>query len=663
MEKNKKLLESKWVDVVIILILMAITVAFRIPSFTLENYDEVLTDSYSDNESVPYFHDMDSYYYSTQVVRTVEENNLLECFNNPSPYSLNIKNTTTGDRYSFLPFLVGLIYKITIKITNVSLNKFIALIGPFLYSLCVIPAYIFVRRRTNRLGGITAGIIAGLNASYLVSTGFSAFDTDILLCFLPLAAITCFLEIIYAESTKKRILYAVLSFISYFLLAITWNSATVYFYLLLGTSGLIVLIKLIKCKFKFKELFKDNLVIFLLICAVMLIALTFIATGKIDISMITNIFTAVKENTYLQEGLYPDPGRFVAELNKLPLLGGGIKNVFNISQYGIINRTGGIAAYLLLIISIGIMIFQFFNKETDDKDKYLLLFLLLWVFAGFISLNMGSRFMKIFILPSLLIIGLSVGQLYGKTDEKHIKLLIATLTLSFIWLPYIGARTISLNQKPSANDALYETTEFIKANTNDNAIIASWWDYGYYYGYNGHRRVLSHGGTYNGRFYYFLSKALVTDNADLAKGIFRMLATSGLDASNLVDEYLNSPKKGCELLKRILPMSKEDAIKELKDVYYFSDEQVDSIINLTHKEMESELIVIISQDMLSKVGAINYYGNYDFTDNFEASNELDKNSMMSKLFYENEVEGFEHLTRITDITSSKGTNVWRAIYK
>lgn len=667
MKKIEKFFSGAWFGVLLVILIMCISLCVRIPSFTLSGYKDKNIEAYRDEEKTPYLHDMDSYYYSTFVKMGAETNNVFSILTATNPYNMPVKEAdkviTNSNNFMLLPFVSVLIYKLTGNIFNLSVNRFIALIGPILYVLAVIPAYIFVKRRTNRVGAITAGVIAGMNASFFVSTGFSAYDTDILLCVVPLLFLTLFAESFLAKTLKKGIIYAGLSGFAFLLLTLTWNAYFVYFYLVEGLCFLFLFIYLIKCKFKFRDFIKINEVKILLINILINILISFIVFGKIDLSIFSLIFSLFKgTGTVYQESGYPDPGRFVSELGSLPLFSGDIKSICNITKLGFINRCGGIFSFLLFIAAYIKMFVELFDKKLDLKNKLLLIMLLIWVTGGIVSISMGSRFMKIFIIPALLMIGLSIGQLYKIIKQMKIGYFFILTAFIVIWLPYFETMRLAEAQSPSANDALHETTNYLRENTDENAVIASWWDYGYYYGYDGQRSVLSHGGTFSGRFYYFLSKALVTENIELTKGIFRMIASSGLEASYLIDEYMESPKKGCDVLKRILALDKEEAEKVLKEDYYFTDKQVDKLLSLTHTIPDKDVILIISEDMISKIGAINYYGNYNFVPEYEYSTELNKNCMMSKLYYEDEYEGLEHLTRIEDVTHSRSTNIWKIIY-
>ncbi len=60
------------------------------------------------------------------------------------------------------------------------------------------------------------------------------------------------------------------------------------------------------------------------------------------------------------------------------------------------------------------------------------------------------------------------------------------------------------------NDAWYKAIEFIKSNTSEDALIVSWWDYGYWITVNTGRATLADGATLNGTQIKLLAKILTS---------------------------------------------------------------------------------------------------------------------------------------------------------
>lgn len=642
-------INKKYMDIIIISILLIISIGSRFFTFTLMDKEEN-KDAYRDQEGIPYFHDMDSYYYSSLVKISLKKDNPFELFRTKNPYRYVYDEhkfqDIPSDRFVLLPFIVGILYRFISIFNSISINKFIAIITPILYSLAVIPAYIYVKKKTNVFGGISAGVITGLNASFMYYTGVSSFDTDVLLFLLPLVFIITFIESI---TNRKKVFYSILSYIFLILLLYTWNTSVVYVLLCLAIGAIILLIDVIKNRFNIKKIFKKDKV--LIINVVVYILIYILLIGNIDIKVLIGAANSIGTSS-----AYPSAGLFVCELSKISILQNGIGGLFEITSDGIINRCGGIFACILVCYILFMMIYELLR--TKSKNKVLIIALLVWFISTFISVFYGVRFFKLFIIPLMLVISLGIGNIYNrfKVDKK---IIVFAITLTIL-LPYIQGFIVAMKQTPSANDVLYDASNWINNNTSDDAIIASWWDNGYYYEYKAERKVLSDGGTYNGRYYYFCSKALISTDINLTKAIFNMLASSGLEASYKMDEYFKDEKTGSMVLLEILTTDKENAINILRDKYNMDENKINEIINLTHKKIDNELLLVISSDMLKIMNAITYYGEYDFVNKentgFYAVN---VNSVIYNLASSNEYEGITHLKYFYNDDIEEGVNIWK----
>lgn len=71
------------------------------------------------------------------------------------------------------------------------------------------------------------------------------------------------------------------------------------------------------------------------------------------------------------------------------------------------------------------------------------------------------------------------------------------------------------------NDAWYETLEFIRNSTSENALFVTWWDYGYWITVNTGRATLADGATFNGSQISLLAKVLTSFDENEVLDILR----------------------------------------------------------------------------------------------------------------------------------------------
>ena len=597
----------------------------HLPSYHYNKVEKNLIKEYRDENGDTYLHDMDSYYYARKAKEM--SNNKIRLTEPSDKFRGYISKDGIGSTALAFPAIVSVIWKVvSFLFKNVPFMRFIHLIGPILSALACIPAYIFVRKRTNILGGLVAGFTAAISPAFFDDNGFGCFDTDLLLYILPLVFMCAFIEALQEEKLKKQIIWISLSSFTYILLSYTWGPHIIYYYLAAGLSFIFILITLIKEKFNFKNSIKLSEFRASVVTIIILTIITLLIDKKIDLLILGYLINLIRRKQIFLSDAYPDPGLYITELA-------------SISPIAIIHLLGGI---FIVLSSVATLIYLFkqgikyFKERKDDNKNYYILFIVLttWILGGLVCLTSGSRFTKIIVIPTSLLVGIGMSVVHKFFSKKNLgKLAIFVIIVCIFIIPGFSAINLSKSQAPSSNDALNEVSDWIKNNTSKDSIIISWWDYGYYYEYKAERKTLADGGTFNGRYYYWLGNIFLTEDEALSAGITKMLAYSGIEASILADKYVGDSKKGCEMIKEILVLNKEKATKLLQDKYHLKDKQINRLLKYSHHDLDNEIIVVVTRDMLLKVGTISYYANYDFTAKNNEVNHVDSKTMMYKFYY------------------------------
>ena len=320
--------------------------------------------------------------------------------------------------------------------------------------------------------------------------------------------------------------------------------------------------------------------------------------------------------------------------------------------------------------------FSIDNEASEAKRlnlMYAVLFIV-WVVITAIAASRGSRFITTIVLPFGLLAGIFVGYAtdYVKTKLDNDKLLMAVILVAgflaayplaavtipvfgvilFLLIAIVGGITVyrlkssrsastkvpikkyvaivaialalitptvcgayqTANQVvPGTSDPMWDSMLWINENTPNNTVIASWWDFGYLFEIAADRQVVFDGGTQTGNSRAFwLGQAMTTDNMDLSAGIFRMLGTTGENATNTLTEYTGSAGKAIDILIDILPKTAGDAKNTLINTYGLTTEQANTIIPLTHPDNPRSVVFVASSDMLQKAGWWTYFGAWDF---------------------------------------------------
>ncbi|MGB9936722.1 MAG: STT3 domain-containing protein [Methanobacterium sp.] len=655
---NAKETLFKLKPLIIIFLLFLAVFLIRMDAMSISGVPHDYKSYFEDQNGLPYFSEMDSYYNYRMTQDYLEHGYLGD----------TIINGTSWDLHSYYPlgrsaeypplivYITAFTYKLVNSFANMPLNEVCIWLAPFVSSLAVIPAYIFVRRLTNDYGGITAGTLVGLAPWYFSHTFAGFFDTDMFAMLFPILIVGFFIVGVLATNIKIRLIYIVLSAISVLFYSMAWQEWWYMFYLVIGTGIIYLLISNYLLKMEtikpFKEYsgkfkwFQDQPVLFSL---VVFTVASFLLVGILmGFSEFTGIFSSISQATQLQSSVqgtsYPNVYTSVGEMQPPKL-------------DKVVNGVGGILPFIMGIIIIPFLLWKL-NQDTGDKEieapkrkskprrnskriakvveekrnmgidpqiienkkNYLLYIILftLWLLGLGYLLTKGQRFIENFSVPIVLCAGILMGLLvpYFKKyikDTRYSTLAILFVVAVVAYSPVSTAYTFSNTQiVPSADDSMYELLTWIKYNTPQNTVLTSWWDFGHMFTAVADRPVTFDGGSQNTPRAYWVGKALLTNNENLSAGILRMLTSSGDQGILTLENYTKDTGKSVEILNKILPVDKQAAQNVLTKDYNLTPDQAQNVLKYTHPVNSVPHKLILSADMIIKAGVWSCFGNWDF---------------------------------------------------
>ena len=213
---NSKELLTKYRPLIIIIILFLFVFAIRAEAAGIGGVPDQMKSYYQDQNGLPYFSEMDSYYNFRMTQDYLNHGYLGDTIKNGTEWDLH-SSFPPGQSAEYPPLIVyvtAFTYKFVNLFKHIPLNAVALWIAPFIASLAVIPAYLLIRRITNDYGGITAALLVALAPAYFAHTFSGFFDTDMFNMLMPLLVISFFILSILAKDIKNRTIFAVLSAIS-----------------------------------------------------------------------------------------------------------------------------------------------------------------------------------------------------------------------------------------------------------------------------------------------------------------------------------------------------------------------------------------------------------------------------------------------------------------
>ncbi len=663
---SAKELLSKFKPLIIIILLFSLVFFIRAEAVSINGVPDQKS-FYQDQNGLPYFSEMDSYYNFRLTQDLIDHGYLGDTKINGTQWDLH-SSFPQGKNAEYPPliaYLTALFYKFVNLFAQVPLTTVSFWTGAFISSLAVIPAYLFVRRITNDYGGITAGLLIGLAPSYFAHTFAGFFDTDMFNILFPILVIWFFSESILAKDMRNKTIFAVLSAFSMLLFSLAWQGWWYVFYLVIATVVVYLLVSKYLFNIKNTNLPENNMgkfggkfgwfsdkpeIFSLSLFIVLSLVLIGISLGVMGLfSALTEAINVNQLQAAVQATSYPNVYISVSEL-QIP------------SIPEIIQGVGGYAPFFFGFFGVFALIWKLKpaseNKEKkvkktrkprrrgrsqrrkveesateadkkivipdmiSEKGKYIFYSVLfsLWILMIAYFLTKGVRFIEPFSIPIGLSAGIFVGFLFGYVKDHVANQSYRTIAMAIVIIvvasaPVISAYSISNSVVPGTDDSMVSSMLWIKNNTSNNTVITSWWDYGHLFAAVADRPVTFDGSSQNSPRAYWVGKALLTSNETLSAGILRMLASSGDLAPLTLDNYTKDSGKSAEILNNILGVDKAAALSIMTTNYGLTQEQAQSIVQYTHPDNPTPHVFITSSDMIGKAGWWSYFGSWNFTSN------------------------------------------------
>lgn len=300
---------------------------------------------------------------------------------------------------------------------------------------------------------------------------------------------------------------------------------------------------------------------------------------------------------------------------------------------------------------------EYIKKDYLDKYKgaiatFVLGFITIFG-LGMYTVNLVPLLIASIVVPAIL----TLIVIY--VPRKNIKhgIIAVLLVLTLITPTISGANALTNQIVPGTDDGMWHSMEWIKDNTNKDAVITSWWDFGHMFIVSSNRSVTFDGGSQTGIRANLVGKAFSTTNESLSAGIFTMLGTSGDKGFYTLINYTGSTTKSSKILDDTLGVDRETA-KKIMLKNGLSASETNTVLNYTHPTNPREVIVITSADMIPKGAVWIYFGNWNF--DLQKTDNANRYSYMTP---QQIIDTGEKNTQVAIVgplnqTDNLGTKVW-----
>ncbi len=572
---------------------------------------------FQDETGQTYLLAIDPYTYYRQVQNIVDHGHSGDTLKDGKPWNTHmLAPIGVPARINFHTLFGTYLYKLVNffdKDTTILNTQFI--IPLLIMILSVMPAFFIGRRLAGNIGGLFAGIMIAIHPAILTRTisGFS--DTDAYNIFFPLMIVWLTLLLFEAEGIKKKSIYAGITGLTMGIYLFAWNSGWFIIDSILGGIFIYSMYLIIKDKKHFsilKEKKGKNILIStgLFLGGYIIFIGLFKGIEKIPL-LLTGPLSKLSIKSASHLTLWPNVYTTVAELNEASLT-------------RILATIGGTLITVLAVIGI---IYLILSKKREKVFAGVII--CLWFFGTLFMSTKGIRF-TLLLAPALALgFGVFIGKFTDYAENKGAKalhinkflaagvvILIGLILLGFTPIPSFcnhgmceAAKGTAYNEVPSFTDAWNNALTKIKLNSEEDAIINSWWDFGHWFKAYGDRPVTFDGGSQNRPQAHWIGHVLLTEDEEEAKGILNMLDCGANTAFDILNKELDKPYNSVKILYEIVVLDKEKAKTIL--LKYVDELTANEILEKTHCN-PPENFFITSGDMIGKAGVWAHFGGWNF---------------------------------------------------
>ncbi len=618
------------------------------------------------------FTNPDSYYYlrmsrwkSGEDVGIVATDDLLGEYLDTKRYAA--EGFSFGKEPLLLSELTALTFRAFSFVPGFSLYDAAWLLNILLPPLVLIPLLFFLRSILRDLdladglapAALVAAVLTGLNSLFLQRTLPGYYDTDLLIPFF--FTLQLYLLFLVLTGTRPLLCAALLSLVTA-LFSRWWSGNTFYVVVCLGILLAGALFEASRPLLAglspasgdvgrdIERSTRFSIVRRFLFCAAALPLGLFLSGGpavfRSALERIGIIFRLRADTSFRAgEEWFPNAYISIQEMRQSSLSAGGFAGLFQSvvlsgESAGMINYAGGICVCLAAAAGLLYLPHRLRKDPASRKTSYILLTLLLWCGATLIASLRAVRYQMLLAVPFALLAGIftaevSVRLLRRERLDRVLVLLILFTALLFPTL--FGAFRTALRQRSSfPSEDMAQGALLLQKETPENAVVASWWDYGYFYTEAADRATLFDGGSQSGIRLYWMARAFATNGQRLTANILRMLAGSGDAATRLLLEKYGDGDKVVRLMLPLLRTDRERARGILMEDNGFTGEEADALLSLTHPENVPPVILAVSSDMIGKHGWFSRFGGWKGT---RGSGSTDYKLTADKLFLRELKEG------------------------
>lgn len=253
------------------------------------------------------------------------------------------------------------------------------------------------------------------------------------------------------------------------------------------------------------------------------------------------------------------------------------------------------------------------REDTDARPRVIELIVVVWLVASFEMSLRSTRMVLLAVTPFALVAAVAIARaaeiLTSPLSRRWprpavIDTLVAAIVAAMLAPTVSRSYAEAAVYTPVLNTAWWKVLDHSRRNSAPDAIVTSWWDYGYWVKYLGERRTTTDGASLGTHSSYWIARTLVSRDSQEAIGLLRMLHCGGdntpfpegeLSAYGRLQHHLRDAVQSHALLLELVRQSRADAAAILAKRGLSTNEQAE-ILAATHCE-PAESYIVLSREL------------------------------------------------------------------
>jgi dolichyl-diphosphooligosaccharide--protein glycosyltransferase len=580
-----------------------------------------LRDHFRDESGYFYMPDIDPYFYLRYARNIVEKGDVGDIVKDGKQWDNHGLAPLGGPVVHHIhPYALAWTYKVMHLFNGkITLMQAAGYFSVIISALAVIPIFFIGRRIAGNFGGFIAAMTMAVHVALVNRTIFGHADTDAYNVFFPLVILWLVIECHEAKGWRKKAALGAGAGLATGLFSWAWSGWWYIFDFILTAVGLYILYLAVKNRAHLRQIHRNESVR----NSAMSLGIFVLASG-VFVSLISNFkgfitsplqpFSFIVLKVAAKANLWPNVYTTVAELNEA-------------SFSGIVGSMGG--PFIMAVAALGILLILL-GKDRKDEHWFYAFILAVWFLGTVYASTKGIRFTMLLVPPLALGLGVTAGRLYRWASglaarELHVNKAITATVFCLAFLLLLGITPIppfcsrgvcgasmntAQNDVPIVNDAWYNALNKIRLESEPQAIINSWWDFGHHFKYLADRAVTFDGGSQNRPQAHWIGKVLLTADEKQAVAILRMLDCGANTAFERLEKFTGDTKKAVDLTYELLAVQEGEAM-ELLAARGMAEKDRDEIAKRMYCEPPEDYF-ITSDDMVGKAGVWAHFGSWNF---------------------------------------------------